>query len=112
MNANDKPLIWLHGEVKSPPFSRAARLAAGVLLRQLQRGDTVSMPHSRPMPSIGPRCHELRVNDEDQTWRIVYRIDTDAIVIGDVFEKKTSRTPKRVINVCQQRLRRYDAVME
>ena len=88
MNASDKPLIWLHGEVKSPPFSRTARLAAGVLLRQLQHGDTVSMPHSRPMPSIGPRCHELRVNDEDQTWRIVYRIDTDAIVICDVFEKK------------------------
>ena len=64
MNVNDKPLVWLHGEVKSPPFSRPARLEAGFLLRKLQRGDMLSMPHARPMPSIGPQCHELRVHDE------------------------------------------------
>jgi acyl-CoA synthetase (AMP-forming)/AMP-acid ligase II len=29
----DKPLVWLHGDVKTPPFSRAARLEAGTLLR-------------------------------------------------------------------------------
>jgi phage-related protein len=109
MNVNDKPLVWLHGEVKSPPFSRPARLEAGFLLRKLQRGNTLSMPYARPMPSIGPRCHELRVNDEQKTWRMIYRIDPDAIVICEVFEKKTPRTPKSVIAVCQQRLRRYDA---
>ena len=112
MNANDKPLVWLYGEVKSPPFSRAARLEAGFLLRRLQRGDTLSMPHARPMPSIGPHCYELRVHDENKTWRILYRIDPDAIVICEVFEKKTPRTPKSVIDVCQQRLRRYDADVE
>jgi phage-related protein len=96
MNVNDKPLVWLHGEVKSPPFSRPARLEAGLLLRKLQRGDTLSMPHARPMPSIGPQCHELRVNDEHKIWRIIYRIDPDAIVICEVFEKKTPRTPKSV----------------
>ena len=112
MNANDKPLVWLHGAVKSPPFSRPARLEAGFLLRKLQRGDTLSMPHARPMPSIGPQCHELRVHDEHKTWRIIYRIDPDAIVICVVFEKKTPRTPKSVIAVCQQRLRRYDADAE
>jgi phage-related protein len=112
MNGNDKPLVWLHGEVKSPPFSRPARLEAGFLLRKLQRGDTLSMPHARPMSSIGPQCHELRVNDEHKTWRIIYRIDPDAIVICEVFEKKTPRTPKSVIAVCQQRLRRYDADVE
>ena len=112
MNADDKPLIWLRGEIKSPPFSSAARLEAGFLLRKLQRGDMLSMPHARPMPSIGPRCHELRVNDQDKTWRIIYRIDPDAIVICEVFEKKTNRTPKSVINVSQQRLRRYESDME
>ena len=112
MNVNDKPLVWLHGEVKSPPFSRPARLEAGFLLRKLQRGDALSLPHARPMPSVGPQCHELRVNDENKTWRILYRIDLDAIVICAVFEKKTPRTPKSVIDVCQQRLRRYDADVE
>jgi phage-related protein len=112
MNVPDKPIVWLHGEVQSPPFSPTARLEAGFLLRKLQRGDMVLMPHARPMPSIGPRCYELRVNDENKTWRIIYRIDLDAIVICEVFEKKTSRTPKSIIDVCQQRLRRYDADAE
>lgn len=112
MNTNDKPLVWLHGEVKSPPFSRIARLDAGFLLRKLQRGDPLSMPHSRPMSAIGPRCHELRVHDKDKTWRIIYRIDPDAIVICAVFEKKTPKTPKNIIDVCQQRLQRYDTDVE
>jgi hypothetical protein len=59
----DKPLVWLEGEVKTPPFSKGARLAAGFLLRRLQMGEVLRMPESRPMPSIGPRCHELRVQD-------------------------------------------------
>ena len=112
MNVNDKSLVWLHGEVKSPPFSRTARLEAGFLLRRLQRGDTLSMPHAQPMPAIGPRCYELRVHDENKTWRMIYRIDLDAIVLCEVFEKKTQRTPKSIIDVCQQRLRRYDADAE
>jgi len=66
------------------------------------------MPHSRPMPSIGKRCHELRIDDADATWRIIYRIDPDAIVILEVFQKKTRQTPKKVIEVCQQRIRKYD----
>ena len=107
-----KPLVWLHGEIKTPPFSRAARLEAGTLLRRLQDGELLGMPHSRPMPSIGPRCHELRVRDEDQNWRIIYRIDTDVIVIVAVFAKDTRQTPKRVIDTCQRRLRAYDETVE
>jgi phage-related protein len=107
-----KPLVWLHGEIKTPPFSRAARLEAGMLLRQLQAGESLGMPHSRAMPSIGPRCHELRVRAEDQNWRIVYRLDTDAIVIVAVFAKATQQTPKRVIDECQRCLRAYREVVK
>ena len=109
MAAIDKPLVWLNGEIKSPPLSSAARLETGVLLRKLQRGEKLAMPYSRPMPSIGPRCHELRINDESATWRIVYRIDTDAIVILEVFSKKTTQTPKAVIDNCKRRLKDYDS---
>lgn len=108
MSPHDKPLVWLHGEIKSPPFSSAARIEAGVLLRTLQRGDRLAMPVSRPMPDIGPRCHELRVVDEDVTWRIIYRMDEDAIVLVEVFAKKTQQTPRHVIDACKARLRRYD----
>jgi phage-related protein len=104
----DKPLAWLHGEVRTPPFSKAARIEAGYLLRELQRGRLLSMPHSRPMPAVGARCFELRVVDEGVTWRIVYRIDPDAIVIADVFAKKTAQTPAAVLEACRRRLREYD----
>lgn len=106
----DKPLVWLEGEVKSPPFSRDARIAAGVLLRRLQRGEMFGMPDSRPMPSIDARCHELRIDDAEsrKTWRIIYRLDADAIVIAEVFAKKTRATPKQVLDNARRRLRRYD----
>lgn len=108
MSSKDKPLVWMRGEVKTPPFSKLARLQAGFLLRLLQRGEKIGMPHSRPMPSIGRRCHELRVPDDKLSWRIVYRIDLDAIVIVEVFSKKTGKTPKSVIEICKSRLREYD----
>ena len=108
MSPDDKPLVWLHGEIKTPPFSQAARLEAGYLLRRLQRGESLGMPHSRPMPSVGPRCHELRINDAGASWRIVYRVEPDAIVILEVFSKKTRKTPNAVIEACKRRLREYE----
>ena len=103
-----KPLRWLSGEIKTPPFSATARIEAGVLLRKLQRGEQLSMPRSRPMPQIGGGCHELRINDECQSWRIIYRVDADAILVLEVFQKKTRTTPRRVIRACRRRLREYD----
>jgi len=104
---NDKPLVWIKGEVKSPPFSADARIKAGFLLRRLQKGDMIEMPDSRPMPSIGKNCHELRVNDKNKTWRIIYFIDEDAIVILEVFAKKTQKTPQEIIEISKKRLSRY-----
>src|SRR5437667_7180419 len=112
MANSGKPLVWLEDEIKTRPFSRGARLEAGFLLRRLQVGERLSLPHSRPMPSIGRGCHELRIQDERATWRIVYRIDPDGIVIVDVFAKKTQRTPAAVIERCKVRLKVYDEVSE
>jgi phage-related protein len=109
MKTIDKPLVWLHGEIKTPPLSSQARIEAGCLLRLLQTGVKLSLPRSRPMPTIGPRCHELRIEDRNKTWRIVYRLDRDAILILEVFEKKTQRTPKEVIDNCRRRIRVYDS---
>jgi len=106
-----KPIVWLRGEVKTPPFSQEARIEAGYLLRRLQRGETLTLPHSRPMPALGPRCHELRINDQAGTFRIMYRADPDAIVVLEVFGKKTQQTPRTVIEACQRRAREYDRLV-
>ncbi len=83
-------------------------MEAGSLLRRIQEGESIGMPHSRPMPSIGRRCHELRITDENRIWRIVYRIDSDAIVMAAVFSKTTRETPKQIIDDCKRRLKAYD----
>lgn len=109
MSPRDKPLVWFPGELKTPPFSTEARREAGYLLRLLQKGEKLSLPHSRPMPGIGARCHELRIVDETKNWRIIYRIDVDAIVVLEMFQKKTQETPKYVIDICKGRIKQYDS---
>ena len=108
MSPRHKPLVWLGAEIKTPPLSTGARIETGFLLRKLQAGETLTMPHSRPMPVIGTRCHELRVQDEARTWRIIYRVDRDAVIIAEVFAKTSQATPKTAIELSQHRLRRYD----
>ena len=66
------------------------------------------MPHSRSIPSIGSNCHEMRINDERKTWRIIYRIDEDAIIILEVFSRKTQQTPKQVVDICKKRIKEFD----
>lgn len=103
-----KPLRWLSGEVKTPPMSLEARREMGFLLRQLQEGEILSLPHSRPMPSIGKACHELRVNDQNKTWRLFYFLDSVAVVILEEDEKKTQKTAQSKIETCRKRLKNYE----
>jgi len=113
MTEEDKELVWLQTEIKTPPFSSEARLIAGYLLRQLQQGENLEMPDARPMPSIGRHCLELRVpdNPNQKNWRIICRIDEDAIVIVGVFPKKTQKTPKKEIDLAKKRLKEYDELI-
>jgi len=59
------------------------------------------------MPTIGSRCHELRITDKEKIWRTIYRIEPDAIVILEVFTKKDRKTPKPVLDACIARLAMY-----
>jgi phage-related protein len=103
-----KPLVWLHGEIKTPPFTTNARIEAGTLLRRLQEGEKLDMPHAEPVSSAGPRCGALRVRDGDHNWRIMYCVDADAIVILEVYAKKSTKIPNEVIDRCKKRLKAYD----
>ena len=109
MSPRDRPLAWLSGEIKSPPFGSDARIEAGFLLRRLQRGESIGLPHSRPMPNVGPGCHELRIVDVGGrvSWRIMYHIASDSVVILDVFKRQTEATPHAVIDACKRRLSEF-----
>lgn len=107
-----KPLVWLHGEIKTPPFTAEGRREAGMLLRLLQQGMRLGMPQAEPLPDVGSRCGALRVRDAKHNWRIMYRIDTDAVLILEVYSKKTRKIPDEVIERCRQRFKQYDAAVK
>ena len=106
-----KPVVWLHGEVKTSPFTPEGRQEAGMLLRLLQEGERLGMPQAGPLPDVGPRCGALRVRDAERNWRIMYRIDSDAVLVVEVYPKKTRKIPDEVIERCKKRLKQYDAAI-
>jgi phage-related protein len=106
--AQPKTLVFLHGEIKTPPFSLEARKEAGFLLRLLQMGRPLGMPKAEPLPIVGPRCGALRVRDDQHNWRIMFRVDAAVVLVVDVYDKKTKQIPNTVIVRCQKRLNKYD----
>ena len=109
MGIIQRNLVILGGAIRTPPLSLKARCEIGFLIRNLQRGLSLEMPQSRPMPSIGGRCQELRVTDGGQAWRVIFRIDPDAILVLAVFNKKTRKTPRKLIDNARRLLERYDS---
>jgi phage-related protein len=106
--AKPKPLFWLQGEIKTPPFTAEGRQEAGMLLRLLQDGERLGLPQAEPLPDVGPRCAALRVRDAKHNWRIMVRVDADAILILEVYAKKSRKIPDEVMERCRDRLKRYD----
>ena len=83
-----------------------------MLLRLLQEGERLGMPQAEALPDVGSRCGALRIRDAEHNWRIMYRIDADAIVILEVYSKKTRKIPDEVMERCSKRLKQYDEVMK
>lgn len=107
-----KPVAWLHGEIKTPPFTEEGRKEAGDLLRLLQEGEKIGMPQAEPLPIVGLRCGALRIRDGEHNWRIVYRVDPDAVLVLEVYAKKTRKVPQEVIDRCKRRLTDYDETVK
>ena len=103
-----KPLFLL-AELRTPPFPSQVRVEGGTLLSRVQDGERLTMPNSRPMPTIGPGVHELRLADEGGDWRIIYRIEADLILLVDAFKKTTAKTNLADIRRSKNRLTAHDA---
>ncbi len=67
------------------------------------------MPQAELLPNVGPRCGALQLRDAEHNWRIMYRADSDAVLVLNVYSKKTRKMPDEVISRCKDRLKRYDS---
>ena len=65
----------------------------------------MSVPLSRPIPSVGRGAHELRLKDQTGAYRVVYAVVTvGSIYVIHGFKKTTRATPKRNIEIARKRL--------
>ncbi len=77
------------------------------VIARLERGHMLSMPLSRPMPSIGSGIHELRFRDKSGIYRTIYWLaGKGSIYLLHAFQKKTQKTPPQNIEIAKDRLRR------
>ena len=108
MSPNDKPVVWITDKFSSPPFSSEARIKAGFLLRRLQQGEVLWPPDAMKLSDLCAKCYELRIKDLDKWYRIIIRIDSDAVLVLGWFEKKSNKIPKKVLVACRKRMVEYD----
>lgn len=66
-----KPVIFLSGEIKTPPFGASARQDAGNALRRLQEGDSLSLPLSR-------KDSDMKTEKRKQLEKAGYAVFDDA----------------------------------
>ena len=81
------------------------RKQIGEALRDIQKGISLGMPLSRPMPDVAPGVHELRVKGKTTAIRVFYFVKlSEAILVFHAFQKKIQKTPTRELVIGRQRL--------
>ncbi len=85
-------------------YSKPVKKSIGSELRLLQIG---ARPiHSRPLKTVGRGVWEIKVNEMEGHFRVVYLIRRrDRIYVLHAFQKKTRKTPKREIELAKKRLK-------
>lgn len=72
----------------------------------MQKGISLGLPLSRPMPVVASGAHELRIQSAAAIVRVFYFVKVaDTIVVFHGFQKKTQKTPAHEIAIGQQRLK-------
>lgn len=84
-------------EIREDLADAVTRVDAGLLL---------SMPLSRPMPSLGRGAHELRLGHRSGTYRVVYAIRRGGrVYLVHAFKKTSRATALRNRNVAGKRIK-------
>ena len=100
-------IVWNKKALKEVQnFPDIVKRELGYLLFRLQRGESLAMPHSKPMPSVGKGCYELRVKGEDGAYRVFYLLKIkDEIIVFHAFKKKTQKTSLKDIDLGKKNLK-------
>lgn len=102
-----KPAIF-HPEALAAirSFPQDVRGEIGKAIYDLQRGERLSMPLSRPIPAVGAGAEELRIRDRSGNYRVFYIAkQVRGVLVFHAFVKKTQETPKREIVLAARRLK-------
>jgi phage-related protein len=106
-----------NGGVKQAVFHPRARAAIrefpenvkrelGKAIFDLQKGERLGMPLSKPMRQVSVGVEELRIKDRSGAFRVFYYARLlDRIVIFHAFAKKTQKTPQHEIDLGQKRFK-------
>ena len=87
-------------------FPEEIRRELGKVIFDLQKGERLKLPLSKPMASVGVGAEELRVKDRAGIYRVFYYTRlADRVVIFHAFVKKTQQTPKHDIDLGKKRLK-------
>ena len=86
-------------------FPKEVRRELGKAVFDLQMGAVLTMPLSRPMPSVAPGVEELRFRDRAGIYRAFYYARSPrGILVFHAFAKKSRSTPKRELALGAKRL--------
>jgi phage-related protein len=106
MNSNDQVIECWEGDslemIRSFPL--AIRIDIGAELRRMQMGELPLI--SRPMKSIGARVYELKQQDADAWYRLIYLAKVKNIIyVLHCFKNKSAKTSKKDIFIAKKRLK-------
>lgn len=86
-------------------FPEDMRRELGKAIYDLQKGEVLGMPLSRPMASIASGVAELRIRDSSGIYRVFYYANSPrGILVFHAFVKKTRTTPKQEKHLGKKRL--------
>jgi phage-related protein len=87
-------------------FPAAVKRHLGKAILDLQKGHSLGMPLSRPMPKVAVGVEELRLRDEAGIYRtFCFTKSKRGILIPHAFVKKTAKTPRHEIELAKKRLK-------
>ena len=100
----DKPVAWLGSALADlRAFPADARRDAGFERRRVQQG--LDPDDWKPMASTGPGVREIRIHTGLEHRVFYVARFAEAVYVLHAFEKRTRKTPKRDLQLAQDRLR-------